>query len=570
MLNVSYDPTRELYQEVNAAFAADWKAKTGQEVTIQQSHGGSGKQARSVIDGLEADVVTLALAYDIDAIARRPACCRPTGRSACPTTARPTPRRSSSWCARAIPRGSGTGTTSRAPGVSVDHAQPEDLGRRALELPRRLGLRAAQARRRRGEGARSFVGRHLPQRAGARHRRARLDDHLRRARHRRRAARLGERGAARRSRSSARGKFEIVAPSMSILAEPPVAVVDKVVDRARHPRAWPRPTCEFLYTPEGQEIAAKHFYRPRDRRGRGAPRRRASRSSRCSPSTRSSAAGRRRTGAPLRRRRRVRPACGAVAEVRGRGPSAGRCRASAWRSGSTLLYLGLLVFVPLAAVVAEDGDAAAGAGLGARHLAARARRVPAHASAPRSSRRLINLVFGLLVAWVLERYRFPGRRLIDALVDLPFALPTAVAGIALASVYAENGWIGALLVAARDQGGLHAARRRGRAHLHRPALRGAHGAAGAARPRPGARGGGGDARRAAPARSCAGSCCPQLAPAAATGFVLALARALGEYGSVIFIAGNLPMKTEITPLLIMMRLEEYDYRRRDGDRRSSS
>ena len=112
MLNVSYDPTRELYQEFNAAFAEHWKEKTGQEVTIEQSHGGSGKQARAVIDGLEADVVTLALAYDIDAIAEQgQAACRPTGRSGLPTTAAPTPRRSSSWSARATPRGSRTGTT---------------------------------------------------------------------------------------------------------------------------------------------------------------------------------------------------------------------------------------------------------------------------------------------------------------------------------------------------------------------------------------------------------------------------------------------------------------------------
>ena len=111
LLNVSYDPTRELYQDVNAAFAKHWKAKTGKDVTIQQSHGGSGKQARAVIDGLEADVVTLALAYDIDAIAESGPPRRRTGRSACRTTARPTPRPSCSSCARATRRASRTGTT---------------------------------------------------------------------------------------------------------------------------------------------------------------------------------------------------------------------------------------------------------------------------------------------------------------------------------------------------------------------------------------------------------------------------------------------------------------------------
>ena len=116
LLNVSYDPTRELYQEFNAAFAKHWKAKTGQKVTIKQSHGGSGKQARAVIDGLEADVVTLALAYDIDAIAEQgEAAAAPTGRSACRTTARRTPRPSCSWCARATRRASRTGTTWRSP-----------------------------------------------------------------------------------------------------------------------------------------------------------------------------------------------------------------------------------------------------------------------------------------------------------------------------------------------------------------------------------------------------------------------------------------------------------------------
>ena len=104
LLNVAYDPTRELYEEYNTAFAAYWKAKTGDDVTINQSHGGSGKQARAVIDGLEADVVTLALAYDIDAISKEQACCAPDWQTACPITARRTPRPSFSSCARVIPR----------------------------------------------------------------------------------------------------------------------------------------------------------------------------------------------------------------------------------------------------------------------------------------------------------------------------------------------------------------------------------------------------------------------------------------------------------------------------------
>jgi sulfate transport system substrate-binding protein len=112
LLNVSYDPTRELYKAINEAFNADWTAKGNEAVTINQSHGGSGKQARSVIDGLEADVLTLALAYDIDEVAAKSGWIRPTGRRACRRTLRPTPRRSSSWSARAIHGASRIGATS--------------------------------------------------------------------------------------------------------------------------------------------------------------------------------------------------------------------------------------------------------------------------------------------------------------------------------------------------------------------------------------------------------------------------------------------------------------------------
>ena len=144
-----------------------------------------------------------------------------------------------------------------------------------------------------------------------------------------------------------------------------------------------------------------------------------------------------------------------------------------------------------------------------RDDAARAGGASASASASSLAAAAINVVFGVLVAWVLVRYDFPGKRLLDASVDLPFALPTAVAGIALAALYAPNGWIGALLDAARHQDRLHAARHLGRARLHRPALRRAHRAAGAGRarharsrrPRP----------RSAPAasRPSSASCCPR-------------------------------------------------------------
>ncbi len=225
--------------------------------------------------------------------------------------------------------------------------------------------------------------------------------------------------------------------------------------------------------------------------------------------------------------------------------------------GTTLLYLGLLVFVPLSAVVLKVATLPLERiwELATSERALASYRLTFGAAFAAAA---INLVFGLLVAWVLERYRFPGRRLIDGLVDLPFALPTAVAGIALASVYAENGWIGSLLaplgikVAYTPLGVAVALTFIGLPFVVRtvqpvlrdldPALEEAAASLGASR--------WAILRRVV---------LPALAPAAAAGFVLALARALGEYGSVIFIAGNLPMKSEITALLIMVRLEEYDY-----------
>ena len=198
LLNVSYDPTRELYRAIDDAFAKQYKDKAGVELTIRQSHGGSGRQARSVIDGLEADVVTLALAYDIDAIADRGLLLK-TGRPACRRTARPTPPPSCSWCARAIPSRSRTGTTwSRTACRSSPPTQ--DFRRRALELPGGLGLRAREERRQRGQGQ-GLCRRAAQARAGAGYRRARRHHHLRRARRGRRAAGLGRTRLSWRSRS---------------------------------------------------------------------------------------------------------------------------------------------------------------------------------------------------------------------------------------------------------------------------------------------------------------------------------------------------------------------------------
>lgn len=167
----------------------------------------------------------------------------------------------------------------------------------------------------------------------------------------------------------------------------------------------------------------------------------------------------------------------------------------------------------------------------------------------------INAIFGVLLAWVLVRYQFPGKKIIDGLVDLPFALPTAVAGIALTTVYAPNGWIGGLLdfkVAFTPLGVVIALTFIGLPFVVRmvqPVLQNLE-------------------KEVEEASSSLGASrlqtfrkiiFPELLPAALSGFTLAFARSLGEYGSVVFIAGNMPMKTEITPLLIMTKLEQYDY-----------
>ncbi len=225
--------------------------------------------------------------------------------------------------------------------------------------------------------------------------------------------------------------------------------------------------------------------------------------------------------------------------------------------GFTLAYLGLIVLIPVSTLVLKSATLTWSqfwhVATGPRELAAY--RLSFGAAAVAAA---VNGVFGLLLAWVLERYTFPGKRLVDGLVDLPFALPTAVAGIALASVYAGDGWLGRFL----EPAGLHVAFtplgvmvaltfvglpfvvRTVQPVLHElsPEVEEAAATLGAGR-----------------AQIFGSVILPELLPAVLTGFVLALARALGEYGSVIFIAGNMPLRSEITPLLIMIKLEQYDY-----------
>ena len=225
--------------------------------------------------------------------------------------------------------------------------------------------------------------------------------------------------------------------------------------------------------------------------------------------------------------------------------------------GFTLLYVSLIVLIPLAALAfksAEDGWSAFWQAATSPRVMA-SYRLTFGASAAAAT---VNAVFGALVAWVLARYRFPGRRLVDALVDLPFALPTAVAGIALTTLYARNGWLGAPLealgvkVAFTPLGIAVALTFIGLPFVVRtlqPVIETL------------------DSEVEEAAASLGASrwqtvtrvVLPALAPAWITGFALAFARALGEYGSVVFISGNMPMRTEIAPLLIITKLEQYEY-----------
>ena len=289
LLNVSYDPTREFYADFNKAFAATYQKETGKSVEIKQSHGGSGKQARGVIDGLQADVVTLALAYDIDAIAAQgPDRHRLAKAPAAQFVALHLDHRVPG--AQGQSQGhQGLGRSGQA-GRRGDHAESQDLGRRPLELSGGLGLCAEEVRRQRrqGQGLRRKLYKNVPV----------LDTGARGA-----TMTFVERGigdvllaweneAFLALKEFGKDKFEIVAPPLQILAEPPVAVVDKVADK-KGTRAVAEAYLKYLYTKEGQEIAAKNFYRPRDAEIAKNTRMRSPRWS-CSRSTMCSAAGPRR------------------------------------------------------------------------------------------------------------------------------------------------------------------------------------------------------------------------------------------------------------------------------------
>jgi sulfate transport system substrate-binding protein len=260
ILNVSYDPTRELYQDYNAAFARYWKARSGDSVAVKTSHGGSGKQARSVIDGLDADVVTLALAYDIDEIATRGKLIAPDWQKRLQHNSAPYTSTIVFLVRKGNPKQIKDWDDLVKPGVSVITPNPKTSGGARWNYLAAWGY--AQQRYGSQEKAQDFLARLLANVPV-------LDSGARGA-----TTTFVERGlgdvllaweneALLAVKELGPERFDIVVPSVSILAEPPVAVVDKVADR-RGTRAVAQAYVEYLYSPEGQEIAARHHYRPSD------------------------------------------------------------------------------------------------------------------------------------------------------------------------------------------------------------------------------------------------------------------------------------------------------------------
>ena len=258
LLNVSYDPTRELYQDYNTAFAKHWKAKTGDNVTVKQSHGGSGKQARTVIDGLEADVVTLALAYDIDAIAER-GLLAPQWQKRLQHNSSPYTSTIVFLVRKGNPKGIKDWGDLVKPGIAVITPNPKTSGGARWNHLAAWGYALRQPGGSEAS-AREFISKlykNVPV----------LDSGARGA-----TTTFVERGigdvllaweneALLAIKELGPEKVEIVAPSVSILAEPPVSVVDKVADK-HGTRKVAEAYLEYLYSDEGQDIAAKNYYRP--------------------------------------------------------------------------------------------------------------------------------------------------------------------------------------------------------------------------------------------------------------------------------------------------------------------
>ena len=259
LLNVSYDPTREFYQDVNAAFAREWQARTGTKVVITQSHGGSAKQARAVIDGLQADVVTLALAWDIDAISRQAGLLPANWQARLPNNSCPYTSTIVFLVRAGNPRQIRDWNDLVKPGVSVITPNPKTSG------AARWGYLAAWAYASRRPGASDASARDFVKALFANV--PVLDSGARGA-----TTTFAQRGigdvlisweneAWLAMEKLGRDKFQIVIPSLSVLAEPPVAVVDKVAAR-RGSTKVAQAYLEFLYSLQGQELAGRHYYRP--------------------------------------------------------------------------------------------------------------------------------------------------------------------------------------------------------------------------------------------------------------------------------------------------------------------
>ncbi len=278
LLNVSYDPTREFYTEFNEAFADHWKRAVGQEIEIRQSHGGSSKQARAVIDGLQADVVTLALAWDIDAIAEKGKLIAPDWQTRLPNHSCPYTSTIVFVVRKGNPKGVHDWADLVKPGLEVITPNPKTSGgarwnylaawgfvmqRELGDLARIADPKAAEAVQAAEEKARAFVAdlyKHVPV----------LDSGARGS-----TTTFAQRGigdvllAWENEAFLAQKEFgdvEIVVPSLSILAEPPVAVVDKVTEKRGTTKAA-QAYLEYLYSPVGQSLAAKHHFRPSDTKG---------------------------------------------------------------------------------------------------------------------------------------------------------------------------------------------------------------------------------------------------------------------------------------------------------------
>ncbi len=261
LLNVSYDPTREFYTDFNVAFNKHWQAKTGGSVTVRQSHGGSGKQARSVIDGLEADVVTLALAYDIDEISVKSGLLPADWQQRLPYNSSPY----TSTIVFLVRKGNSKGIKDWddlvKPGVSVVTPNPKTSGGARWNYLAAWGYALRQFGGDEAK-ARDFVARlyrNVPV----------LDSGARGSTTTFVEREIGdvllawENEAFLAAKELDKDDFEIVVPSISILAEPPVTLVDKVADK-HGTRTVAQTYLEYLYSPEGQELAARHYYRPRD------------------------------------------------------------------------------------------------------------------------------------------------------------------------------------------------------------------------------------------------------------------------------------------------------------------